>query len=76
MGVYIADELAGFHSQCHNPVIDSSFVVNDSVTRWQCRVCVYRQTASPVSTCVCFNFRLYVDNYEIVSVICVAVGVK
>jgi len=43
------DALVGFHSDCHNPVIDSVAAVDDSFTRWQCRVCIYRQTASPVS---------------------------
>ena len=51
--------LLGFHSTCHNPVINNTVIVNDSVTRWQCRVCSYRQTASPVSKfvriCFCVN---------------------
>ena len=44
-----SDAPVGFHSTCHNPVIDRAAVVNDSDTRWHCRVCTYRQTASPVS---------------------------
>jgi len=62
--VYIFDfdvALLGFHSHCHNPVIDNAAIVNDSVTRWQCRVCLYRQTASPVSMSFFVFVCLFVD---------------
>jgi len=39
----VAVAFVGFHGCCHNPV------VKKPVSRWQCRVCTYRQTTGPVS---------------------------